>query len=70
MGSDDGFCVGAERDQGWADQNRFVRWAERGQRVAGGEDAPDRLFIDSTCSPANARQRKVRRKWGEYGLSG
>ena len=35
--------------------NRFVRWAERGiwERIfsarAGGEDAPDRLFIDSTC---------------------
>lgn len=35
--------------------NRFVRWSERGiwERVfgalAGDEDAPDRLFIDSTC---------------------
>ena len=35
--------------------NRFVRWAERGiwerifSALAGGEDAPDRLFIDSTC---------------------
>ncbi len=35
--------------------NRFVRWAERGiwerifSALAGVEDAPDRLFIDSTC---------------------
>ena len=35
--------------------NRFVRWAERGiwedifSTLAGGEDTPDRLFIDSTC---------------------
>ena len=35
--------------------NRFVRWAERGiwerifNALAGGEDVPDRLFIDSTC---------------------
>lgn len=35
--------------------NRFVRWAERGiwedifAALAGAEDAPDRLFIDSTC---------------------
>lgn len=35
--------------------NRFVRWAERGvwegifSTLSGGEDAPDRLFIDSTC---------------------
>lgn len=35
--------------------NRFVRWAERGiwedifSALAGSEDAPDRLFIDSTC---------------------
>ena len=35
--------------------NRFVRWAERGiwerifSALAGGEDVPDRLFIDSTC---------------------
>ena len=35
--------------------NRFVRWAERGiwerifSALAGGEDAPGRLFIDSTC---------------------
>ena len=35
--------------------NRFLRWAERGiwerifSALAGGEDAPDRLFIDSTC---------------------
>lgn len=35
--------------------NRFVRWAERDiwerifSALAGGEDAPDRLFIDSTC---------------------
>ena len=35
--------------------NRFVRWAERGiwerifSALAGGEDAPDRLFIDSAC---------------------
>jgi mannitol 2-dehydrogenase len=35
--------------------NRFVRWAERGiwedifSALAGAEDAPDRLFIDSTC---------------------
>jgi len=34
--------------------NRFVRWAERGiwerifHALAGAEDAPDRLFIDST----------------------
>ena len=35
--------------------NRFVRWAERGiweaifSALAGAEDAPDRLFIDSSC---------------------
>ncbi len=35
--------------------NRFVRWAERGiwERIfgalAGAEDVPDRLFIDSSC---------------------
>lgn len=35
--------------------NRFVRWAERGiwedifSTLAGAEDAPDRLFIDSSC---------------------
>ena len=35
--------------------NRFVRWAERGiwehifSALAGSEDAPDRLFIDSSC---------------------
>ena len=35
--------------------NRFVRWAERGiwdgifSALAGVEDVPDRLFIDSTC---------------------
>lgn len=35
--------------------NRFVRWAERGiwegifAALAGVEDAPDRLFIDSSC---------------------
>ena len=35
--------------------NRFVRWAERGiwerifSALAGSEDVPDRLFIDSTC---------------------
>jgi len=35
--------------------NRFVRWAERGiwkeifSALAGAEDAPDRVFIDSTC---------------------
>src|ERR1700675_1345296 len=35
--------------------NRFVRWAERGvwedifSALAGAEDAPARLFIDSTC---------------------
>ena len=35
--------------------NRFVRWAERGiwedifSALAGAEEAPDRLFIDSTC---------------------
>ena len=35
--------------------NRFVRWAERGiwenifSALAGAEDVPDRLFIDSTC---------------------
>lgn len=35
--------------------NRFVRWAERGvwervfQALAGDEDSPDRLFIDSTA---------------------
>ena len=35
--------------------NRFVRWVERGiwerifSALAGGEDVPDRLFIDSTC---------------------
>ena len=35
--------------------NRFVRWAERGiwegifSALAGAEDVPDRLFIDSSC---------------------
>jgi transposase len=35
--------------------NRFVRWAERGiwegifAALAGGEDTPDRLFIDASC---------------------
>lgn len=35
--------------------NRFVRWAERGiwenifSALAGADDVPDRLFIDSTC---------------------
>ena len=35
--------------------NRFVRWAERGiwedifSALAGAEDVPGRLFIDSTC---------------------
>ena len=35
--------------------NRFVRWAERGiwegifAALAGADDAPDRLFIDSSC---------------------
>ncbi len=35
--------------------NRFVRWAERGvwerifSTLAGAEDIPDRLFIDSSC---------------------
>ena len=35
--------------------NRFVRWAERGiwedifSALASAEDAPDRLFVDSTC---------------------
>jgi mannitol 2-dehydrogenase len=35
--------------------NRFVRWAERGiweaifAALAGAQDAPDRLVIDSTC---------------------
>jgi len=35
--------------------NRFVRWAERGvwedifSALAGAEDVPDRVFIDSTC---------------------
>lgn len=35
--------------------NRFVRWSERGiwegifSVLAGGGDAPDRLFIDSSC---------------------
>jgi len=35
--------------------NRFVRWAERGiwedifSALAGAADAPDRLFIDSSC---------------------
>ena len=35
--------------------NRSVRWAERGiwedifSALAGAEDSPDRLFIDSTC---------------------
>ena len=46
----------------WADcgpkktlYNRFVRWSERGiwedifSALAGAEEAPDRLFIDSTC---------------------
>lgn len=35
--------------------NRFVRWSERGiwegifSALAGAEDAPDRLFIESSC---------------------
>ena len=35
--------------------NRFVRWADRGiwekifSALAGGEESPDRLFIDSSC---------------------
>lgn len=35
--------------------NRFVRWSERGiwtnifSALAGSDDAPDRLFIDSSC---------------------
>lgn len=35
--------------------NRFVRWAERGvwedifSALAGAEDVPERVFIDSTC---------------------
>ena len=35
--------------------NRFVRWSERGiwegifSALAGADDAPDRLFIDSSC---------------------
>ena len=35
--------------------NRFVRWSERGiwenifSALAGAEDAPERLFIDSSC---------------------
>lgn len=35
--------------------NRFVRWSERGiwegifSALAGAEDSPDRLFIDSSC---------------------
>lgn len=35
--------------------NRFVRWSERGvwedifSALAGAEEVPDRLFIDSTC---------------------
>ena len=39
--------------------NRFVRWAERGvwegifSALAGADDAPDRLFIDSTCLKAH-----------------
>jgi mannitol 2-dehydrogenase len=50
--------------------NRFVRWSERGvwgdifSALAGAEDAPDRLFIDSSCI-------KVHRcagggKWGPW----
>ena len=40
--------------------NRFVRWAERGiwerifSALAGGEDVPDRLFIDSMRIPMKA----------------
>src|SRR5688500_8732227 len=39
--------------------NRFVRWAERGiwtgifGALAGSEDSPDRLFIDSSCIKAH-----------------
>lgn len=39
--------------------NRFVRWADRGiwtgifSALAGGEDSPDRLFIDSSCIKAH-----------------
>ena len=47
--------------------NRFVRWAERGiwedifSALAGAEDAPDRLFIDSNLyqgSPHRGRRKK------------
>jgi mannitol 2-dehydrogenase len=39
--------------------NRFVRWSERGiwesifSALAGAEDAPERLFIDSSCIKAH-----------------
>ena len=39
--------------------NRFVRWAERGiwegifSALAGADEVPDRLFIDSTCIKAH-----------------
>ena len=39
--------------------NRFVRWAERGiwegifNALAGADNAPDRLFIDSSCIKAH-----------------
>jgi transposase len=39
--------------------NRFVRWAERGvwegifSALAGANEVPDRLFIDSTCIKAH-----------------
>jgi transposase len=40
--------------------NRFVRWSERGiwegifSALAGGQDVPDRLFIDSSASRSTA----------------
>jgi transposase len=39
--------------------NRFVRWADRGiwtrifSALAGADDSPDRLFIDSSCIKAH-----------------
>ena len=58
--------------------NRFVRWAERGiwerifSALAGGEDAPDRLFIDSTCikvHPPRVGSGQIHRSDQRLGLS-
>ena len=55
--------------------SRFVRWAERGiwesifSSLAGAEDIPDRLFIDSTCIKAH-RTAGGAKACAELGRSG